>query len=185
MHPTQVVIREVQRNSLKCDSFLLSAFVSRVNRRIAIRMVRFCLSTKDVLMNLGSESPCRILDITPERHAGEYLASGESNCPSRQTSGHCHPLVEGHSEFVGFDALNPDTRSQNTNAHQITSTRSRRMASEFAGFTNKNRGVKISSVVPRKILQLPLREFTPPPFPPSLLIGLPEGPNPLRSTADL
>jgi hypothetical protein len=34
-------------------SFLLKAFVSCVNRSIAIRMVKFCRSTKDVLIWSG------------------------------------------------------------------------------------------------------------------------------------
>ncbi len=76
-------------------------------------------------------------------------------------------VVVGYFEFVGFDALIPETRSQNTKAHQITNTRSRMMAPSVAGFTNKSTGVKISNSVPRTSFQLNLCEFTLPIFPPS------------------
>jgi hypothetical protein len=36
---------------------LLNALVSRVNRRIDMRMVRFCRSAKDVLIRSGSGLP--------------------------------------------------------------------------------------------------------------------------------
>jgi hypothetical protein len=39
------------------SNFLLNALVSRVNRRIDMRMVRFCRSAKDVLIRSGSGLP--------------------------------------------------------------------------------------------------------------------------------
>jgi hypothetical protein len=51
MNTAEIVVGKMQSNrGLQCDSFLLNAFVSRVKRRIAIRIVRFCRSTKDVLI---------------------------------------------------------------------------------------------------------------------------------------
>jgi hypothetical protein len=92
----------------------------------------------------------------------------------------------GYFDFVGIVALRPETRSQSTKAHQITNTRSRRMALSVVGFTNKNTGVRISSSPPRTIFQLYLCEFTPPLFPLSNARRLPrEQPNPQRQSRAL
>ena len=49
VNPNEVVIHEVQRNSVGVVStFFEKAFVRRVNRRMCIRMVRFCRSTCEV-----------------------------------------------------------------------------------------------------------------------------------------
>jgi hypothetical protein len=72
MHAAEIVICKVQRDS--GFRFVLKAFVSRVNLRIAIRIVRFCRSTCDVLMWLGSGLPVRTLDKTSTIGLGEYLA---------------------------------------------------------------------------------------------------------------
>jgi hypothetical protein len=53
-----VVVHEEQAHHRRVVSdFLLKAFVSRVNRRIDIRIVRFARSTKDVLTGSGSGEP--------------------------------------------------------------------------------------------------------------------------------
>jgi hypothetical protein len=45
------------------ESFLLKAFVNRVNLRLIIRIVRFWRSMYDVLTNCGSGFPVTTLDI--------------------------------------------------------------------------------------------------------------------------
>ena len=72
-------------------AFRMGAFSGRERRdfpdiirpfygRIAIRMVRFWRSTKEVLTCLGSGLPHRTLDITSVSLGGEYLRSA-SCCP--------------------------------------------------------------------------------------------------------
>ena len=51
-----------------------------MNRRICIRMVKFCRSMCDVQMRAGSGSPDRTFDITSTIGLGEYFASA-SCCP--------------------------------------------------------------------------------------------------------
>jgi hypothetical protein len=58
VHPHEIVVREVQRDSRpQFSTFLLNASVSRVNRRMLIRMVRFCRSMRLVEISDGSGSP--------------------------------------------------------------------------------------------------------------------------------
>jgi hypothetical protein len=54
-----VAVHVVQRDSgLMVFQLFAVGVVSRVKRRIDMRMVRFCVSTNDVLMCLGSRFPC-------------------------------------------------------------------------------------------------------------------------------
>ena len=76
---------------MRCDNFLLKAFVRRVKRRIAIHIVRFCRSTKEVLIWSGSGSPVRTLDITPEMRGGWQQALGEAE---RQIGQHKRKIFE-------------------------------------------------------------------------------------------
>jgi hypothetical protein len=55
------------------SSFLLNAFVSRVNRRMPIRMLRFDRSTKLVLTYSAMDSPKIGVFSVDETLGGEYL----------------------------------------------------------------------------------------------------------------
>ena len=58
MNPAEVVVHVVERDDrLWLSTFFENAFVSRVNRRMPIRIVRFWRSTKLVLMWRGSGLP--------------------------------------------------------------------------------------------------------------------------------
>lgn len=63
-------------------------------------------------------------------------------------------------ESVRLDSFLPVTKSQNMNAHQITSRRSRRTADLVTGFTNNNTGVRNRSRIPQKSFTLALCGFT-------------------------
>jgi hypothetical protein len=52
------------------SNFFEKAFVSRVNRRMLIRMVNFCRSTNDVLISDGSGLPWITCFIVPMHFGG-------------------------------------------------------------------------------------------------------------------
>lgn len=71
----------------RCSSILLNAFVIRVNRRIRLRIVRFCRSTKHVETWAGSGLPLNVSLRQPTHSAGRYRVSGWSPlCPYSFTS---------------------------------------------------------------------------------------------------
>ena len=71
MHTAEIVVSEMQCDSgFQVRQLLLNALVSRVNLRIAIRIVRFCRSTNKVMICSGSGSRSRTLDNTPKCMVG-------------------------------------------------------------------------------------------------------------------
>ena len=58
MYTAKIVIGEMQRTAaFRLSSFLLKPFVNLVKRRIAIRMVKFCLSTVRVHLLIADQAP--------------------------------------------------------------------------------------------------------------------------------
>ena len=57
------------------STFLLNAFVSRVNRRICIRIVKFCRSTYDVEISFGFGLPFITSVVLLRIFAGLYRVS--------------------------------------------------------------------------------------------------------------
>ena len=63
------------------STFLEKAFVSLVNRRIDIRIVRFWRSTYDVLTCFGFGLPVTVFTSQPKHLAGEYRLSVSGSEP--------------------------------------------------------------------------------------------------------
>jgi hypothetical protein len=52
------------------SSFLLNPFVNRVNRRIFIRIVKFCRSMYEVEISASSGSPLMMFFVVPQHSPG-------------------------------------------------------------------------------------------------------------------
>jgi hypothetical protein len=70
------------------SSFLLNALVSLVNRRMLMRIVRFCRSTSDVEMCSGSGDPLTFLIVTFLHGAGLYLTFSGCGCHLNSLTAH-------------------------------------------------------------------------------------------------
>lgn len=71
MHAAKIVIDEIEGHHRGVVlQFFEIAFVRRVNRRIDIRIVRFCRSTYDVLTCFGSGVPLMIFPLAADELGG-------------------------------------------------------------------------------------------------------------------
>ena len=69
------ISRSQYTNPARFSTFFEKAFVSRVKRRMLIRIVRFARSTCDVLMCWPSGEPVMTSAWEPMQTAGEYFAA--------------------------------------------------------------------------------------------------------------